>query len=457
MMMLSQASEVMSGQFIGTDVSFSSVDFDTRRLKDRALFVAIHGVHQNGHAYINQAMEHGAAAVVVDEASNKLAQAPHIQVKNTTLALGDLARYWRAQFNIPVVGVTGSNGKTTITQVLGKIFKHHCPGVVPHGSFNNHWGVPLTLLRLRDKHQSAVIEMGMNHAGELQVLGDIVKPTIGIISNASAAHLAGLKSVGKVAKAKGELIDAVSKHGCIVLNRDDAFYADWKMRAGTRKVTTFGEHHMADVRLITLHNGEIRLSILGKDATFSFALLGKFNALNAAAAVAAAINVDVPVRAISLGLKSLDAVNGRLQRCFTSDLLSVIDDSYNANPASMHAAIDVLSDEKGRKILVLGAMGELGEKSQNLHQDVAKYAQEKGVDALYLLADQKIPGYLRDMAAYEKGFGSQAKVFSDVSSLVSDILACPAQSLPSTVLVKGSRLSRMERVAEALKQGGDAC
>ncbi|MEE9447943.1 MAG: UDP-N-acetylmuramoyl-tripeptide--D-alanyl-D-alanine ligase, partial [Arenicellales bacterium] len=222
MMHLSEASDAMQGQLMGADAPFESVEIDTRRAKKSGLFFAIHGEQKNGHEFINVAHQAGALASVVDEPqADELLQ--HIMVDDTTIALGMLAAHWRRKFNLPVVGITGSNGKTTVSNIVKNIFDVALPGIAPQGSFNNHWGVPLTLLKLRAGDQSAVIEMGMNHAGELSYLGKIVQPTIGLITNAAAAHLEGLKTVEGVANAKGELLDFIAPNGTAILNRDDDF------------------------------------------------------------------------------------------------------------------------------------------------------------------------------------------------------------------------------------------
>ena len=259
MMMLSEASTAMQGQLKGDDKRFSSVEFDTRRLEKETLFFAIHGESKNGHAFIGQAIDNGAVAAVADENFAEDQSAHHIKVDDTTIALGMLASYWRDRFALPVIGITGSNGKTSVTQIVKQIFDHAIPGIAPQGSFNNHWGVPLTLLKLRDEHRSAVIEMGMNHAGELTYLGNIVKPTIGLITNAAAAHLEGLGDIQGVADAKGELIETVDPEGVVILNRDDQFYAQWCKRAGARRVISFGIHAKADVQLKSDLAGELQL------------------------------------------------------------------------------------------------------------------------------------------------------------------------------------------------------
>jgi UDP-N-acetylmuramoyl-tripeptide--D-alanyl-D-alanine ligase len=455
MMKLSEASTAMQGQLNGADGHFQSVEIDTRRLEKGALYFAIHGEYKNGHDYIEQAMREGAAASVADEVFSESQSVHHIRVEDTTIALGMLAAHWREQFSVPVIGITGSNGKTTVCRIVSSLFAESIPGITPQGSFNNHWGVPLTLLKLREQHQSAVIEMGMNHAGELSYLGKIVKPTIALITNAAAAHLEGLKTIEGVAQAKGELIDFVDINGTVVLNRDDAFYSQWKTRAGNKKCVSFGEHVDADIQVLVAKGARLALSVCGEEALFDFPLIGRHNHFNAAAAVAVAVVAGVSLDAIKAGLKKLNAVPGRLDVSQISPDYMLIDDSYNANRASMLAAIDVLAGQAGRKVLVLGAMGELGVESSQIHYDIALYAKEKGIDDLLTLVERNDADYLQDMAACLKGFGAGSIAFSTVQDLSAKITLL---SGARTVLVKGSRFARMERIVDTLKStGGVLC
>lgn len=453
MMMLSEASTAMRGKLNGTDQLFRSVEIDTRRLDKGALYFAIHGEHKNGHEFIEQAMQLGAAAAVADDVFPDEKTTPHIEVDDTTIALGMLAGYWRERFSVPVIGVTGSNGKTTVCKIVSCLFAEYIPGITPQGSFNNHWGVPLTLLKMREQHQSAVIEMGMNHAGELTYLGNIVKPTIGLITNAAAAHLEGLKTIEGVARAKGELIDSVNDEGTVILNRDDAFFTQWKECAGSKRCVSFGEHANADIRILSTDDTRLKLSIKGQEVMFDYPLIGQHNRLNAAAAVAVAVVAGAPIDTIQAGLKKVSAVKGRLNVVQTSANFMLIDDSYNANQASMRAAVDVLAEQFGQKVLVLGAMGELGPDSSKIHEGIGAYAKQKGIDTLLTLVDRSEVEYLQNMAAYLSGFGGGGAAFSELRDLVARITSL---SGPVCVLVKGSRFARMERIVEALSSAGDS-
>jgi len=452
MMMLSEASMVMKGLHYGEDARFESVEIDTRRIEVNALYFAIHGASKNGHDYIRQAIAQGAEAAVVDQSFADEAAISHIKVDDTTIALGMLATDWRRRFDVPVVGITGSNGKTTVCKIVSCLFEEHIPGIMPMGSFNNHWGVPLTLLKLRQHHQSAVIEMGMNHAGELSYLGKIVAPDIALITNAAAAHLEGLKTIEGVAQAKGELIDCVSDQGTVILNRDDDFFPQWRARAGDLKCISFGEHMDADVRVVGSEGFSLSLSIKGKATAFEYPLIGRHNRLNAAAAVAVAVEAGVPIEAIETGLKNVKAVPGRLSAFQLTAGLLLIDDSYNANQASMYAAIDVLACQAGQKVLVLGAMGELGTDSEQIHKAAGAYAKDKGIDRVFVLVDQGQAEYLQDIAAYLEGFGPRAATCDSVTVLLEKLKVIES---PATILVKGSRFTRMERVVEALRATGE--
>jgi UDP-N-acetylmuramoyl-tripeptide--D-alanyl-D-alanine ligase len=445
--MLSEASRIMQGQLNGPDCRFKSVEIDTRRLESGALYFAIRGEVKNGHEFIAQAIQKDACAAVADQSFHDQNDICHIRVDDSTLALGDLARHWRKNISVPVVGITGSNGKTTVCRIVDSIFAEAIPGVSPQGSFNNHWGVPLTLLKMRDNHQSAIIEMGMNHAGELAYLGKIVRPDIGLITNAAAAHLQGLKTIEGVAEAKAELIDYVTREGIVVLNRDDPFFGKWKLRAGQKKCITFGVHEQSDVRILNSNSRTLCLEVFGETGQFDYVLLGKHNRLNAAAAVAVAIAADVSIQAITIGLRKVRAIAGRLYASSVSPELLLIDDSFNANLASMRAAIDVLSDQVGEKVLVLGAMRELGEDSHAIHAQVGAYAHSRGIDRLITLVDREETDYLEDMSAYIEGFGKAAEVCVDVADVVARI---QTKCIQMTVLVKGSKFASMERVVNAL-------
>ncbi|MFT5259110.1 MAG: UDP-N-acetylmuramoyl-tripeptide--D-alanyl-D-alanine ligase [Saprospiraceae bacterium] len=457
MMTLTTANNAMNGRLMGTiDDHFASVQFDSRKVKKNDLFFAIRGLEKDGHHYIDSALENGALAVVMDESGETQRDAltsNAIVVEDTTAALGDLARYWRTQFVVPVVGITGSNGKTTVSRILREIFAVAMPGIAPEGSFNNHWGVPMTLLKLRENDQSAVIEMGMNHPGELSYLGAIVNPTIGVITNAAAAHLEGLKTVDGVAVAKGELIQAVEENGWVVLNRDDAFYSLWLDLVGNRKMLTFGLSESADVQVSASRAKQLDLTVEGETTTIDCALLGEHNHLNVAAASAAALCAGMNIKNIKSGVQNVKAVNGRLEVKPSNKVLTLIDDTYNANPASMRAAINVLTEINTGTTLVLGTMGELGKSTAEAHFEIGRLANQKGVGNLVVFCDNANNAILAK--AYVNGFGVNAVLLTSLNA-VSEYFY-NALDVQSTVLIKGSRAAQMERVVALLQQEAYAC
>lgn len=449
MMSVAEASSAMSGHLIGDpELRVNSVEIDSRSVDDSSLFFAIRGLSQDGHDYVNAAVEQGATAVVIERAADQPIAAAAITVKDTTRALGDLATVWRARFSLPVVGVTGSNGKTTVSRIISTLFQQSIPGIAPQGSFNNHWGVPLTLLKLRQQHQSAVIEMGMNHPGELTYLGQIVKPTIAIITNASAAHLERLKSVEDVAKAKGEIIDSVSKDGVVVLNRDDTYFDYWAQRVGLRRCVTFGRHPQATMRLVESHGDEFIAEYLGEKQSFSCPLFGWHNHINSLGASLVALEAGISLAQVMAGLKQVEAVDGRLQNKVSSQGFRLIDDTYNANPASMKAAISVLASFRGSKILVLGTMGELGETALQRHLEVGELAKQENIDHVFVYCNNAANRALA--SKYSEGYGGTNKVYDDLDLLVQQVIA--QSKSDSSVLVKGSRAAAMERVVTKLQE-----
>jgi len=452
-MMLSQLSTIVDGSLTGPDVVFDSVSIDSRTLTDGALFVALKGPNFDGHDYIDRAREQGAVAALVSEmASDSL---PAVKVENTRLALGTLAASWRSDFDLPVVAVTGSNGKTTVKEMLSCIFTQACGGkedsvLSTIGNLNNDLGLPLTLLRLRQSHRYAVTEMGMNHPGELTYLTSIARPDVAVITNAAAAHLEGLQSVEGVARAKAEIFSGVKSGGTAVINDDDEFASLWRKLAGDLKLIGFSLRGDAEVTAefdLYKDHSRVLLHTPWGDAKARLALPGKHNVANALAAVAAAGSVGVSLTDIVAGLEDWQGVKGRLQSKIINGM-HVIDDSYNANPASIRAALEVLSMQTGMKVFVMGDMGELGENSATLHEQAGLMAKEMGVDACYTLGEQT--------ALTAQAFGSHAHSYSEAEQLV----AALAKELranrgrPINILVKGSRAMKMEQVIELLDKNG---
>jgi UDP-N-acetylmuramoyl-tripeptide--D-alanyl-D-alanine ligase len=454
MMLLSQAAKILGGTVIGPDVLFTAVSTDSRAITAGNLFIALQGERFDGSEYIDTAAEQGAVAALVNNVSyhrNKASQGESahcsiLLVEDTRMALGQLAAYWRKQFDIQLVGITGSNGKTTVKDMLGCILREHTGGqeavLVTKGNLNNDIGMPLTLLQLRESHRFAVIEMGMNHPGEIDYLTRIANPDVALVNNAASAHLAGLGTVEAVARAKGEIFAGLSEQGKAVINADDDFAALWRECAGSHQAVDFGLDASAAVQAKwRANNFNSLVDVTTTKGNFEVELQvpGVHNVRNSLAATAAAISLNIPLATIAAGLKSFGGVNGRLQRKAALNGALLIDDTYNANPASLMAAMKVLMQVQGKKkILVLGDMGELGADAPHFHAEIGAEARSLGIQKLLALGD------LTSYAVEE--FGSGATHFKRIE----DLLACLEQHLDaeSTVLVKGSRFMKMERVVQ---------
>ena len=447
MMQLSAASLAMHGSLIGDDSAFDCVGTDSRAVRPGQLFVALKGEHFDGHDYAEQALEQGAAGVVLEKNTANLS--PAIVVEDSYLALGQLAAHWRAKFAIPVVAITGSNGKTTVKEMLSAILAVKAGGMASiHatvGNLNNHIGLPLTMLKLRDSHQFAVLEMGMNHLGEIAYLSDLAKPTLALINNAGTAHLGELGSRDKIAQAKGEIFAGLATNGVALINADDDYAAYWRALNAGKKIVSFGLDQAADVQASYQEKDggyAVRLRTPAGEVAFVLPVMGVHNVRNALAASAAAYALGVFNADIATGLAGFSAVKGRLQNKMAIHGARLIDDTYNANPDSMKAAIDVLANQTGEKILVLGDMGELGTDAARMHREVGEYAKAKGLKQLYCLGELSL-----EMV---QGFGVGARHFDDAAALAEVIK--PQLSAQVTVLVKGSRFMKMERVVDLLDE-----
>ena len=444
MMQLSEAAKAMNAKVIGTDVVFNSVGADSRKITQGQLFVALKGENFDGHSFAKQAIEQGASAVLVAHESTG---APALLVKDTLLGLGQLANYWRQKFTIPVAAVTGSNGKTTVKEMLASILRAavNSPAEVlaTEGNLNNHIGSPMTLLKLRTQHRYAVIEMGMNHSGEISYLTNLAKPTVAVIVNAGSAHIGELGSYEAIAQAKGEIFEGLTEAGIAVINADDVFASMWHGLAAQRKTITFGLKNKADVSATyELQASASKLKISTPQGVMSVLLPapGLHNVMNALAATATAIALNAPLEAIKAGLQNYAGVKGRLQHLAGLNNSLVIDDCYNANPMSMKAAIDVLMAQSSEKLLVLGDMGELGEDAAALHAEIGAYAKKAGVHRLFTLGQLS-----QEMT---KAFGTGSQHYETPQALVIDLLKVMKPGV--TVLVKGSRFMAMERVVNEI-------
>ena len=438
---LAEVTAPLQAALVGGNRTFAGVSTDSRAVQPGELFVALTGPNFDAHDFADVARQAGAAALLVD---HKLDCAlPQLVVQDTLRALGQLAAYWRAQLRIPVIAVTGSNGKTTVKEILKSIFSRLGKVLATKGNLNNHIGVPLTLLSISRQHQAAVIEMGANHAGEISYLTAMARPDVALINNAAAAHLEGFGSLEGVARAKGEIFEGLGKDGAAIINADDAFAPLWRELAKDNNQLMFGLDQPADV---SCHwQGDVsgnRLTVCTPKGEFScvLKLLGRHNVMNALAATAAAVAANVELPVIAEGMQAIDAVPGRLQPKPGINGARLIDDTYNANPNSLRAGLDVLAVCNGEKFLVLGDMGELGENSLELHQQVGKDAANLKIDRVYTLG-----GFSQETA---QAFGSNGQHFENVDELIKSIV--PQLSSDVTILVKGSRMMRMERVVAAL-------
>ena len=447
MMTLLSAAQAIDAQMQGPDGTFTAVTSDSRAIVAGDLFVAIKGEHFDGHAFVSQAIAQGAAGALV---SREFAAAhsglPLIAVADTRLALGALAAAWRARFTLPLIGVTGSNGKTTVKEMCAAIL--HAQGgevLATTGNLNNDIGLPMTLLKLRDTHCAAVIEMGMNHAGEIDYLTRLARPTVAMVINAQRAHLAGLGTVQNVGLAKGEIFAGLGAGGIAVFNADDAQAELWHTLAQNNLQLTFGMREAADVRGEFTPQGlggTLRLSTPWGVTDIPLGVPGQHNAMNACAAAAATLATGVTLKMVAQGLAGFRGVKGRLQQCRGQHGALIIDDTYNANPDSMRAAIDVLSGIPGRRIFVMGDMGETGEAAAQFHDEVGGYAKSHGIDRLLCL------GELAEAAAHN--FGEGGEHFAHVEALIKTL--CAELDEHVTVLVKGSRFMQMERVVTAIAE-----
>ena len=432
------------GRLVGADRAFGAVTTDTRALTAGALFVAIAGDRFDGNDFVGEAHKKGAAGALVSRMADL--PLPQVQVDDTRHAFGDLAHAWRSTFDVPVVAVTGSSGKTTVKELIAAILSVSRSICVTQGNLNNDIGVPLTLMRLTAEHHALVAELGANHAGEIDYLARLVQPTVGVITNAAAAHLEGFGSLAGVAAAKGELLDHLPKAGTAVLNADDQFRADWVARSPCELTVTFGFAASADCTVL----GEPRFDIGGADFTMRLPdgeqadvrlpLLGRQNVANALAAGAAAQAVGASVDDIVTGLERAAAVRGRLRALPGRGGALVVDDSYNANPGSVRAALDYLARLSGTRILVLGDMAELGAAARALHREIGEYARGK-CDVLVTIGG----------LAAEAGdaFGPAAWKLADIDAARASLEPLLASGV--TVLVKASRVMGLDRLVKALQ------
>ena len=447
MMDLGETARAVEGIAHG-EARFSGVTTDSRAICAGDLFVALRGERFDGNEYVQEAFRRGAAAALTSRLVEPGTPLPQVVAADTRIALGRLAAHWRGRFAMPLVALTGSNGKTTVKEMIAAILTAHTGSrsalLATEGNLNNDIGMPVTLLRLREGHRYAVIEMGMNHAGEIDYLTRIARPTVAVVNNAQRAHVGILGSVEAIARAKGEIYAGLGPAGVAVVNADDAFAALWKDLNAARPVITFG---FGDGAMVSASSSgpQVKFSTPLGDFMVTLKVRGEHNVRNAMAACAASLALEVPLAAMQAGLAGFGGVPGRQQRRRGPGGSLVIDDSYNANPESMKAAAQVLAQERGRKVFVMGDMGELGDQAAAMHAEIGAFAREAGIDALMALGDASRHAV--------QAFGKGASHFDDVEALTK--AAQREAAAGAAILVKGSRFMRMERIADALAGKGD--
>ncbi|MDT0137494.1 UDP-N-acetylmuramoyl-tripeptide--D-alanyl-D-alanine ligase [Acidovorax sp. PRC11] len=453
------------------------VHTDTRTLQAGDLFVALRGERFDANDFLAQARDAGAAAALAHPGRLAAAGLPGIEVPDTLAALGALATGWRARFDLPLVGVTGSNGKTTVTQMIASVLRAWKgeAAFATQGNFNNDIGVPLMLLRLRAAHEAAVIELGMNHPGEIALLAGMARPTVALVNNAQREHLEFMHTVQAVAEENGSVLSALPPDGVAVFPAADAYAPLWRGLAGARRCLTFADQAgvAADVRCTRARweAGAWSVQIDTPQGAFggTLRIAGRHNVANALAATACALAAGAPIDAIARGLAAFEPVKGR-SRAFVATVappggaprrITGVDDTYNANPDSMRAAIDVLAELPGPQLLVMGDMGEVGDQGPQFHAEAGAHARGRGIGRLFALGALGIHAV--------QAFGPNARHFDDMASLLEAVRKAAPKS--GSVLVKGSRFMKMEQVVQALeapevpdvsaqghhRQGGVAC
>jgi UDP-N-acetylmuramoyl-tripeptide--D-alanyl-D-alanine ligase len=447
MMTLQQALQWVNAATMVGDASIQvkRVHSDTRSLQPGDLFVALKGDNFDANDFLVQAKSKGAVAAIAQHGL-EAAGLPGLQVADSKAALGQIAKGWRAQFELPLIAVTGSNGKTTVTQMIACILRAYraTQAFSTEGNLNNDIGVPLTLLRLTAQHAIGVVELGMNHPGEIAYLADLSQPTVALVNNAQREHLEFMGTVEAVAQENGAVIEALEADGVAVFPADDLHTAVWRKAAGDRTTLTFATTGPADVTADARWDADCwKVSAATPQGALDYQLrvAGQHNVKNSLAAAACAIAAGVPIDCIAAGLNAFEPVKGRSrasQLKIDGRSITLIDDTYNANPDSMRAAIDVLAALPGPRLLVMGDMGEVGDQGPQFHEEAGRWAKAQGIENLYTLGEQSV------LAGTSFGLG---KHFDDIETLKDAVVA----QLPGvgSILVKGSRFMKMERVVQA--------
>ncbi len=442
---LSELTEPLAARIVGVDAQFDAVSTDSRTIQAGELYVALSGENFDGHRFVARVAELDACAAVVSQPGPF--PIPALQVEDTRRALGQLGALNRRHFNGEVVAITGSCGKTTVKNMLSAILQSCGETLATAGNFNNEIGLPLTLLRLLPQHRYAVVEMGASRAGDISYLCELAQPTVTVVLNALPAHLQGFGSVDGVARAKGEILAALNGRGTAVFNADSEHAPLWRKLAGEARCLEFGFGDQAaitavDIETIAVDGSRFTLRTPAGELAIRLSLPGRHNIANALAATAAALAVGASLEQVGAGLASQVAAPGRLDTFTTKTGTTVLDDSYNANPGSVEAAIDLLADSRGRRWLVLGAMGELGEGSASLHAAVGRHARDRGIDVLWGTGG----GDAREAVS---AFGESGRYFDSRDELTAALTRCIGAG--DVVLVKGSRSAGMETVVAALR------
>ncbi len=434
---LSEIAALTGGQLVGRDVEIQGMSHDSRACQSGNLFVALPGENSDGHRFIPAAQKSGAKAALVSEAVET--DFPHVRVANVLRAMGEIGSAWRSRLDITVIGVTGSNGKTTVKEMLAAILSTVAPTLVTGGNYNNEIGLPLTLARLDRRHRFAVLEMGASRPGDIRYLADLSRPDAGVVTNAAPAHLEGFGSLEGVARTNGELYASLPENGLAAINADDRFAPLWRDMSAHCRCLGFGLGETADVRA-RLVNGSARIETPWGHSRLQLKLPGRHNVINALAALTLAGQLEVPLDEAVRALAGLNSLPGRLQVHELDSGWRLVDDSYNANPGSLQAGLEVLAGLDGEAWLVLGDMAELGPDSEKLHADMGHAASEMGVRRLFAV------GTISRAAA--EAFGEGAAHFDNHQALQEAL----GQALHPGVncLIKGSRSMAMERIVQAL-------
>ena len=445
-MMMSQVAQARGATLHGDDVLMTGESKDTRDIHQGDLYVALKGERFDGHQFVAEANSSGAVAALVSDSLSL--DVPQVQVDDTRIALGQLAAHWRQQFTGKLIGITGSNGKTSVKEMCSKILLDHVGTsavLATKGNLNNDIGLPMTLLELTQQHQFAVIEMGANHVGEIDYLSAIAKPDVALVNNVGPAHLEGFGSLENIAKAKAEIYNGLSDNGVAVINLDDVFAPYWinhcsVIKANIKTISFSMQDESADVYAKFVEEDHYRIITGGEEAELALKVPGKHNVMNALAAVAITYSLGLPLSSIVSSLSAFENIQGRLTVKQSAMGCQFIDDTYNANPLSVTAAIDVLANMKGKSVLVLGDMAELGKDAESLHKEIGEKAKTAGIDALYAT------GKLSESTV--EGFGENGFYFKNKNELIKTL----NKSLKAgdVVLVKGSRSAAMEEVVERI-------